>query len=107
MTTSLNEGRGMNLGDTRTGCHQGLLWRPLNEGRGMNLGDTASATQTCPCPGPLNEGRGMNLGDTPVATLMWLDPSNAQRRPRYEPRRHGYRFREVQAEPVRSTKAEV
>ena len=37
---------------------------PLNEGRGLNPGDTAKFKGTCGKFGSLNEGRGLNPGDT-------------------------------------------
>ena len=44
MHSTLNEGRGMNPGDTirNVELHLGIPSSPLNEGRGMNPGDTAS-----------------------------------------------------------------
>ena len=93
--SSLNEGRGMNPGDTQD-ARQVPMTRSrstLNEGRGMNPGDTSTAlVHACNSTGsPLNEGRGMNPGDTrrptsPGPVLHHALP--AQRRPRHEPRRH-------------------
>ena len=65
---TLNEGRGINPGDTRVD-----RWRishalacPLNEGRGINPGDTT---------------RRISVGAFPIAHC-------AQRRPGHQPRRH-------------------
>ena len=87
----LNEGRGVNPGDTRidtdrvnghisvaqrrpgreprrhpaTRHRSRTSQRPLNEGRGVNPGDTASVqTSGHRLPPTLNEGRGVNPGDT-------------------------------------------
>ncbi len=89
-TISLNEGRGVNPGDTRrTRAADGCARGALNEGRGVNPGDTR-----CCRPGPstartpLNEGRGVNPGDTSAPQRISVGLLNAQRRPRCEPRRH-------------------
>ena len=70
-SVALNEGRGMNPGDTWRGGPAGLRRSPLNEGRGMNPGDTANA------PGRLAESdRNQNLpfyGD-----LLDIVPAAAQ-----------------------------
>ena len=89
---SLNEGRGVNPGDTSAkscperrfdnaqrrpgreprrhprcrGAGAGAAWS-LNEGRGVNPGDTRLPGPTCPRLSSLNEGRGVNPGDTPCA----------------------------------------
>ena len=112
---SLNEGRGVNPGDTRIGAQDGSNINlgaqrrpgreprrharrqgtaanppsPLNEGRGVNPGDTRGARRwPRPSRAALNEGRGVNPGDT----RMWSRRSgqivDAQRRPGREPRRH-------------------
>ena len=62
---SLNEGRGINPGDTS--CLQ--MRQPhayaLNEGRGINPGDTRRGSRGKRLsPIALNEGRGINPGDT-------------------------------------------
>ena len=115
-----------------------ILACPLNEGRGINPGDTrgrhdaAAGLTSCTAqrrpghqprrhsPGPrrcvgssrrqpLNEGRGINPGDTGsfdvICANRFLSP--AQRRPGHQPRRHSRtRSRGPQAELlVRSTKA--
>ena len=64
--TSLNEGRGVNPGDT--GSH-GVVPHEyavlaLNEGRGVNPGDTSAARRRPSPSSALNEGRGVNPGDT-------------------------------------------
>ena len=63
----LNEGRGVNPGDTGNSFGR-VAWTrsPLNEGRGVNPGDTApeSADYDDVRHHPLNEGRGVNPGDT-------------------------------------------
>ena len=55
--TALNEGRGLNPGDTRL-MPWSTVRRSLNEGRGLNPGDGRTTDA------PLNEGRGLNPGDT-------------------------------------------
>ncbi len=85
----------------------------LNEGRGINPGDTANSrlifsnamtAQRRPGHKPrrhgvenypmqesdkaLNEGRGINPGDTFMQVLTWLGFIGAQRRPGHKPRRH-------------------
>ena len=64
--TPLNEGRGVNPGDTGV-IPPGPAPNPaaLNEGRGVNPGDTRQADAPPAVPSPLNEGRGVNPGDTP------------------------------------------
>ena len=62
----LNEGRGVNPGDTRR--LRAGWWRAtaLNEGRGVNPGDTRGGERVGGAVGDsLNEGRGVNPGDTP------------------------------------------
>ena len=63
---TLNEGRGINPGDTqRRGLFKSSGF-PLNEGRGINPGDTRTWRDTnITTTGALNEGRGINPGDTP------------------------------------------
>ena len=73
---ALNEGRGVNPGDTP--------WRPsvgptvdptLNEGRGVNPGDTTAHQSTNPLSrAPLNEGRGVNPGDTTHPSSTPIQP---------------------------------
>ena len=62
----------------------------LNEGRGMNPGDTANLPRAWwpTTRAPLNEGRGMNPGDTCSGVSAGSTPATAQRRPGDEPRRH-------------------
>ena len=77
---ALNEGRGVNPGDTyatiaRLTGHS----TPLNEGRGVNPGDTrqdVSQTKKAATArlGPLNEGRGVNPGDTAILGSPIRDP---------------------------------
>ncbi len=63
----------------------------LNEGRGENPGDTSTpATGWTTCSPSLNEGRGENPGDTPTRATGSAAPVTAQRRPGREPRRHCY-----------------
>ena len=83
--TALNEGRGMNPGDTR---HPGERLATLNEGRGMNPGDTSGPSPRRSASAPLNEGRGMNPGDTRPSKYTGAPFFSAQRRPGHEPRRH-------------------
>ena len=97
----------MNPGDTGPDVAAGVLAPPgpLNEGRGVNPGDTsASASGSCSAR-PLNEGRGVNPGDTRNAETPASTSSTAQRRPGREPRRHAltapWKVRNV----ARSTKA--
>ena len=62
---------------------------PLNEGRGVNPGDTASRRQARASCGSLNEGRGVNPGDTSGSRSPSSPATrSAQRRPGREPRRH-------------------
>ena len=71
---TLNEGRGVNPGDTRTTRPGRRSARPLNEGRGVNPGDTHARRM----------GPAANVGrSTKVAEV-----NPAQRRPGREPRRH-------------------
>ena len=86
--TALNEGRGMNPGDTRLRIDRSGRSAALNEGRGMNPGDTPDAWFAPRAGTALNEGRGMNPGDTDVAEREAAITENAQRRPGHEPRRH-------------------
>ena len=61
---SLNEGRGINPGDTAP-LDQGRNRRlALNEGRGINPGDTCTRFPRRAGRTALNEGRGINPGDT-------------------------------------------
>ena len=62
--TTLNEGRGVNPGDTRPARQAGPSLATLNEGRGVNPGDTRAPQWIAGPPEPLNEGRGVNPGDT-------------------------------------------
>ena len=115
---ALNEGRGVNPGDTRSlRCSsRGQLSLSLNEGRGVNPGDTCSRISVNAQPAPfaqrrpgreprrhsatasagdrtatLNEGRGVNPGDTNTSLESLGETFNAQRRPGREPRRHARR----------------
>ena len=65
ITVPLNEGRGINPGDTlhRAGNLR-VGRRPLNEGRGINPGDTPALSRDREAAPALNEGRGINPGDT-------------------------------------------
>ena len=60
----------------------------LNEGRGVNPGDTARPAPRNALRSALNEGRGVNPGDTPKDAMMSSSRDRAQRRPGREPRRH-------------------
>ena len=60
----------------------------LNEGRGINPGDTSVARAVPPVWSPLNEGRGINPGDTVRQCPVLTSPPSAQRRPGHQPRRH-------------------
>ena len=89
-TPPLNEGRGVNPGDTPSLEPRS---RPdadtLNEGRGVNPGDTSGRCRIRASRTALNEGRGVNPGDTPVdVESQPCRSSPAQRRPGREPRRH-------------------
>ena len=111
--TALNEGRGVNPGDTavteerrpagsraqrrpgreprRHPPHASRLrvsTDPLNEGRGVNPGDTSGRRPSYLRSASLNEGRGVNPGDTCACGESLLLQSRAQRRPGREPRRH-------------------
>ena len=61
----------------------------LNEGRGVNPGDTCQQRHRLQAMASLNEGRGVNPGDTGTPSASLTLPSIAQRRPGREPRRHG------------------
>ena len=94
----LNEGRGINPGDTTAFSVRGNPRKPLNEGRGINPGDTVrvqasrlnvnyrstkagastpatreSACRTGSRGNSLNEGRGINPGDT-FHLMTWPSP---------------------------------
>ena len=57
----------MNPGDTTGAALTTANQAALNEGRGMNPGDTRRPTPlTTAGTSTLNEGRGMNPGDTPT-----------------------------------------
>ena len=83
---ALNEGRGVNPGDTALG-----LFEP-----GVNPGDTPSPARKMLLIGPLNEGRGVNPGDTPALELVsnrilralnegrGVNPGDTQRHDRHE-----------------------
>ena len=112
--TALNEGRGVNPGDTAPpACRSGSGSTALNEGRGVNPGDTAPSGVATISPIPaqrrpgreprrhrcgsgrvrracpaLNEGRGVNPGDTVTSPRRSATTMTAQRRPGREPRRH-------------------
>ena len=63
--------------------------RALNEGRGVNPGDTRRRwSRSPPHPAALNEGRGVNPGDTVESHVTPPSVERAQRRPGREPRRH-------------------
>ena len=65
MLPSLNEGRGVNPGDTMTTLRPASRTPSLNEGRGVNPGDTADSLGGGSArSSSLNEGRGVNPGDT-------------------------------------------
>ena len=61
---ALNEGRGVNPGDTIDGRADPACTSTLNEGRGVNPGDTARPMRASEPRPTLNEGRGVNPGDT-------------------------------------------
>ena len=88
-STTLNEGRGINPGDTRVrGSSRLGSAGPLNEGRGINPGDTGSTGGTTSTARTLNEGRGINPGDTSGGRVSSAACVIAQRRPGHQPRRH-------------------
>ena len=80
---------------------------PLNEGRGINPGDTPRRLDLArPTRESLNEGRGINPGDTSSVTTYTSSPMCAQRRPGHQPRRHWTRRHGTQqTRSNRSTKA--
>ena len=112
----LNEGRGSNLGDTRAARPSRRHAIPLNEGRGSNLGDTAlallgrrqallrstkaevrtSATLSAPVASASRVSMPRSTkAEVRTSATPWALPSAnltvnvvAQRRPRFEPRRH-------------------
>ena len=109
-TSPLNEGRGVNPGDTVSlRCVRSLGMAPLNEGRGVNPGDThdqLADARGYPHEASLNEGRGVNPGDTCASTGQPEVPGrSAQRRPGREPRRHSTSGGSLLALLRRSTKA--
>ncbi len=110
---TLNEGRGINPGDTRPRreCagvrhdaqrrpgHQPRRHRPRRRHRpqpclrSTKAGASTPATQASPTPPPstmsaLNEGRGINPGDTVIVQFIAFVVKSAQRRPGHQPRRH-------------------
>ena len=86
---ALNEGRGLNPGDTAPSGHRCSQTTSLNEGRGLNPGDTRRSPACRSRTAPLNEGRGLNPGDTVSAMQAVSCPvTSAQRRPGPQPRRH-------------------
>ena len=112
-STTLNEGRGRDPGDTIGFGLPDAHYTTLNEGRGRDPGDTPPpydgaddplAAQRRPGPRPrrhappvrwvrmirwpLNEGRGRDPGDTRIGLMLESVFSNAQRRPGPRPRRH-------------------
>ena len=55
----------MNPGDTGWNTKMQAWWKStLNEGRGVNPGDTRGRLRAARVPAALNEGRGVNPGDT-------------------------------------------
>ena len=103
----LNEGRGVNPGDTPAWlCYAARLSTSLNEGRGVNPGDTRTAMfDARGANGTLNEGRGVNPGDTSWETSGPPRLRFAQRRPGREPRRHSNASSAGDPIGQRSTKA--
>ena len=86
----------------RTGMSQ--VTTSLNEGRGVNPGDTPSTRRRHrPASRPLNEGRGVNPGDTLPKGIVYAPHMDAQRRPGREPRRH---FRHQNRNPTPTTDAQ-
>ena len=96
---SLNEGRGVNPGDTMGGTQDGrrrpTRIQPLNEGRGVNPGDTCgkSAFVRIPTVGELAQRRPgreprRHLVSRGSALFRSAAELGAQRRPGREPRRH-------------------
>ena len=96
-TTPLNEGRGINPGDTRTSrfVEDVVDDQPaLNEGRGINPGDTRRSIMEILRP-PLRD-RSTKAGASTPATLERIHLrscrttyyAGAQRRPGHQPRRH-------------------
>ena len=87
---TLNEGRGINPGDTPRGNLVVVRYfLTLNEGRGINPGDTSLTAEIYLQGTPaLNEGRGINPGDTYSSVAIPAFGQNAQRRPGHKPRRH-------------------
>ena len=87
-TAALNEGRGINPGDTGSGCLRiRMRCAALNEGRGINPGDTWSWYWLLRWFAALNEGRGINPGDT-AKCCKRAAPRRTIARPRtWEPRR--------------------
>ena len=87
---ALNEGRGVNPGDTRRGLKGTLAQAPPAQRRpGREPRRHSGHQKLLRFPaGSLNEGRGVNPGDTPPRHSTRPAPSTAQRRPGREPRRH-------------------
>ena len=89
ITSSLNEGRDLNPGDTcRSLNHIVFRQASLNEGRDLNPGDTRGYNRVNRTPSTLNEGRDLNPGDTCIASCSLDRTTRAQRRPGPESRRH-------------------
>ena len=85
---TLNEGRGLDPGNTRPRGPASTRPAPLNEGRGLDPGNTPSSTRSSPRSGPLNEGRGLDPGNTSRDGETSCRSLPAQRRPGPRPRQH-------------------
>ena len=89
-STSLNEGRGANPGDTRRPPASGRRGAPLNEGGGANPGDTNRGWQALVVVHRSTKA-GARTPATPATVARPAAPvTSAQRRPGREPRRHAY-----------------
>ena len=87
-TTPLNEGRGVNPGDTGGRRKGDTPWDLAQRRPGREPRRHPITPLDLPLLHTLNEGRGVNPGDTAIAMLSLLLVYHAQRRPGREPRRH-------------------
>ena len=85
---ALNEGRGLDPGNTCVAARRPPALPPLNEGRGLDPGNTSGLAGSGRRRRSLNEGRGLDPGNTPYRATSGGGPADAQRRPGPRPRQH-------------------
>ena len=103
---ALNEGRGLNPGDTRLTSGLGAHGGTLNEGRGLNPGDTSPTRRRGSSETTLNEGRGLNPGDTRSHQGAMVDnQGRSTKAGASTPATRGLPQLVVKGQEVRSTKA--